>query len=1046
MLLAAGLEGSYNYNLVALSVCIAIFASYAALDLGGRVTASRGTVRFTWLMGGSFAMGMGIWSMHYIGMLAYSLPVTVRYHWPTVLLSLVAAILASAVALVVVSRNKMGPLSIGIGALLMGSAIATMHYVGMQAMRLPAMCRYTVWIVVLSVVLAMLISLVALWLTFHLRAQTKPIGWRKLAAAILMGTAIPVMHYTGMAAVTFMPLDKSVDLTHSVEITSLGIAGIGGLTLLVLVLAIMTSLVDRRFSTQSLELQLSGQSYRQLVESVQVILWRGGLESTAFSYINREAENVLGYPAQSWITTPAFWLDHLHPDDRDLAESCYKAVANNQGPRRFEHRMIAASGKVVWLRTSVRLTAGEGQTREIVGVMSDITERKQAQEAAKEASQAKSQFFASMSHEIRTPMSGILGMAHLLLNSDLDPKQKKRAEILCESCESLLSILNDILDYSKLESNKLELEVAEFDLRRVMESVADLMALKAQEKGLEFTCFIEPEVPTRLCGDQNRLRQILINLVGNAVKFTERGEVTIRVRPGATDQRGSVRFEVTDSGIGVPLERQHLLFERFSQADASTARKYGGTGLGLSIVRALVELMGGQIGFQSAAGEGSTFWFTAALPVQPSVQRPRALSLVGKRVLLVDDNAASRLVIRELLTYWRCDAEEASSAEEALGRLKDRVRATFDAVIIDVGLGDIKGIQVGGEHLAAVIRRDARHANTPIVLLAPISQTVVPNEWESHGFVRRVSKPVKQGELGACLASALNILPASGAAAVTPPPSAPHTRERTTHHTILVVEDNPVNREVMAGLLGILGYPADIVADGRSALQALQTTAYALVLTDCQMPEMDGYELSRRIRDPLSGVLNPRIPIIAVTAHSLAGEREHCLAAGMDDYLSKPVRPELLDKTLTQWIGAGRLAPEALNSPPTELPQPISRDESRFDADDLIERLMGNKALAKRVAGAFVNTMPQELLALSTAIRNSDSEAIVIAAHSIKGAAANAAGTTVSDLAAKLEGLGRSGDIASAAEILPELDAEFQSLKPAIERFCGAALVPRDVA
>jgi PAS domain S-box-containing protein len=396
MPLAATLAGSYDYRLVAFSVFIAILASHAALDLGGRVTASRGRIQFTWLIGGSCAMGMGIWSMHYIGMLAYSLPVTIHYHWPTVLLSLAAAIFASAVALFVVSRNTMRPMRTAIGGLLMGSGIASMHYIGMAAMRVPAMCHYTTWIVVLSVVLAILISLVALSLTFHLRTQTKSMGWRKLVSALLMGVAIPVMHYTGMAAVVFSPMDQPVDLVHTMEITSLGVVVIGGATFMVLFLAIFTSVIDRRFSAQSLELQRSEQSYRQLVESVQVILWRGDVGSTAFSYINREAEDLLGYPSEMWTSTPAFWIDHVHAEDRDFAESHYRAVAQNQGPRPFDHRMIAASGKVVWLRTSVRLTGGEGERKEIVGVMADITERKQAQEAAESASRAKSEYLAEI--------------------------------------------------------------------------------------------------------------------------------------------------------------------------------------------------------------------------------------------------------------------------------------------------------------------------------------------------------------------------------------------------------------------------------------------------------------------------------------------------------------------------------------------------------------------------------------------------------------------------------------------------------------------------
>jgi CheY-like chemotaxis protein/HPt (histidine-containing phosphotransfer) domain-containing protein len=669
--------------------------------------------------------------------------------------------------------------------------------------------------------------------------------------------------------------------------------------------------------------------------------------------------------------------------------------------------------------------------------MADITESKQAHAEAEEASRVKSQFLASMSHEIRTPMNGILGMAHLLLNGPLDSKQRERAQTLRDSAEGLLGVLNDILDFSKLETGKLQLDVAEFDLRRVMESVADLMAVRAQEKGLEFTCFIEPAVPTRLCGDQTRIRQVLINLVSNAVKFTEQGAVSIRVRPGAEEQPGSVRFEVTDTGIGVPLEKQHILFEGFSQADTSTARKYGGAGLGLSIVRSLVELMGGRAGFQTAPGKGSTFWFTAALPVQASVQRPPALSLAGKRVLLVANNATSRQVLRELLIYWRCSAEEAVNAEEALGKVKDPVGSPFDAVIIDDGLGDTEGAQAGGEYLAEVIRGDSRHAGIPIVLLLPLSKTVQPDQWESHGFVRRVSKPVKQGELGASLASALSILPASGAAAADKPAlSAFEPREKSAQHRLLVVEDNAVNQQVALGMLEALGYDADIVADGPGALQALRTTSYALVLTDCQMPGMDGYELARLIRDPNTGVLNPQAPIIAVTAHALAGDREQCLAAGMDDYVSKPIRPELLDKVLTQWIGAGAIAKPAIASE-TPLEEATGPDKSQFDADELIERLMGNSVLARRVAGAFIDSMPRELLALSNAIANSDAPAIALTAHSIKGAAANVGGVAVSEVAAKLESFGKTGAIVAASDVLPELEATFQALKPEIQRFCG---------
>ena len=388
------LAGSYNYWLVALSVFIAMLASYAALDLGERVTASHGRVRFLWLAGGSIAMGTGIWSMHYIGMLAYSLPVRVLYDWPMVLLSWIAAVVASAIALRVVSGQAMGPLRIGGGALLMGLGIAAMHYIGMEAMRLPAMCHYNGALVAGSVVLAVAISLVALWLTFHLRADHlrpahRKAGWRKLASALLMGAAIPVMHYTGMAAVSFMPDGEVSDFTHSVEISSLGIFGIGSVTFLLLSLVIVTSLVDRRLSSQAMELELSEQRYRQLVDYAKVILWRGRLDTNEFSYVNQEAETLLGHALERWINEPGFWFAHVHPEDRARARAlCEDTVLLNQ-PQIFEHRMLASDQRLVWLRTSLQMVTGSDGSHEIVGVMTDITERKQAQEAAEAASQAQ---------------------------------------------------------------------------------------------------------------------------------------------------------------------------------------------------------------------------------------------------------------------------------------------------------------------------------------------------------------------------------------------------------------------------------------------------------------------------------------------------------------------------------------------------------------------------------------------------------------------------------------------------------------------------------
>jgi len=616
MAVSEALKGTYDYRLVVLSVLIATLASYAALDLAGRVTAARGHVRLAWLAGGAFAMGLGVWSMHYVGMLAYSLPVPILYDWPTVAVSLLAAIYASGVALFVVSREQMGLRSAGIGGIAMGMGIAAMHYIGMDAMRLPAMCHYSPGIVALSVLLAIVISLVALWLTFSLRGESGG-GWRKAASAILMGAAIPVMHYTGMAAVSYAPMAAAPDLSHALEISAVGLGAIALVTLTVLSLAILTSLIDRRFTAQSLELSLSEQRYKQLVESAQVIIWRQNVETSAFSFINHEVEELLGYDPGEFLADENFWLDHLHPEDRDVAESFRRAAAEGRGAQCFEHRMVSADGNVIWLKTSVSLISGRGvDEAELVGVMADITERKHAQEAAEAGSRAKSQFLANMSHELRTPMNAIIGYSDLLIDeaNDGDDSGLRLAipdlRRIRSAGKQLLALINNILDLSKIEAGKIDLHYEEFEMRDLIADVRTVSEPLAAKNGNDLRLEFEEGV---MCCDVVRVRQILFNLLGNACKFTEAGTVGLTASfvgnpSGVGSPPGElVKFQVRDSGIGISAEQIERVFEVFAQADSSTTRRYGGTGLGLAITKNFCELLDGRIEVESAPGEGTVF-------------------------------------------------------------------------------------------------------------------------------------------------------------------------------------------------------------------------------------------------------------------------------------------------------------------------------------------------------------------------------------------------------------------------------------------------------
>jgi len=798
--------------------------------------------------------------------------------------------------------------------------------------------------------------------------------------------------------------------------------------------------LQRLLAIRGLELEQSEQSYRnQFIHNSAVMLLIDPSDGRIID-ANLAAVEFYGYSRDRLLSMNITEINVMEAGD---LQQTIQSIQLGPGKRfTFQHRLADGSLRNVEVAlTSVRF----GMHSVLHSIVSDITERVRAETdlletnrnlqnatnrandlmlQAEVANYAKSNFLSTMSHEIRTPMNGIIGMTGLLMDTPLSEEQRQFARIIKASSDALLTLINDILDFSKIEAGKIDLEHMDFHLRVVLDDSVDILMVKAREKGLNLISVIDPNVTVHVRGDPGRLRQILINLIGNAVKFTESGSVTIHTELMAEDtNRETVRFTITDSGIGIPPEKQKILFSPFTQVDSSTTRKYGGTGLGLAISKQLSELMGGEIGLSSESGKGSSFWFTVLFDKREPGQllhKDSLPNLTELKVLIVEPDDATRLLIVSLLSGWGCQFREAIDGETALSLMnaEQETGMPFSIALVEMQLPGGDGIE-----LVRRIRKNDLFKKTRLVMLASMEQHGNIAQYAELGFSAYLTKPLRQNEFRSCLTRL------SGADSTTEQkslrlPQSAEAEAIRSHVRLLLAEDNPTNQLVTMKLLEKIGYHADAVTDGTEVLRALQAAHYDLILMDCQMPDMDGFEATRRIRRLENG--KQRIPIIAMTANALRGDRDRCLEAGMDDYLSKPVEPVRLAAMIQKWLIPDENNIEILETIDDE------PDLSIFNRDTFLVRVMNDGDLAAQIIAAFIQDMPLQLDILTAAVAGGSAISAGKQAHKIKGAAANMSGEAMREAARQMEMAGMENDRETLIRLMPTLRQRFKELEAAL--------------